>query len=250
MAGSAKLYLFGGFRLVGSSGRPAHVRARKGKALIAYLACAPGCASTREKLATLLWSDSDGSHARESLRRALSDLRCDLGDRDGALLQCQGESLALRTDRLWVDILEFDREHAGSSHARLERAAKRFTGDLLDGLVNDAPLFEEWLTMERVRTRERAIACLRTVLARHVGARAFDRAIATANRILEIDPCLEDVHRTLMEIYLATSMRASAVRQYERCRTALRRELAVEPDQATTANYHRCLGPAPRTWKS
>src|ERR1700755_411764 len=56
---------------------PVLLRNKKGQALIAYLALQPGL-HPREKLAALLWPDSDDEAARQSLRQCLSGLRKDL----------------------------------------------------------------------------------------------------------------------------------------------------------------------------
>jgi DNA-binding SARP family transcriptional activator len=68
MADRAQLRLFGEFSLEDSEGRPILLNLRKAEALIAYLALAPGQSSSRERLAALLWGDSDQGRARQSLR--------------------------------------------------------------------------------------------------------------------------------------------------------------------------------------
>ncbi len=71
MTAGVRLYLFGGFRLENAEGEVLSISLRKAEALLAYLAMAPGKTASREKLATLLWGESDQHRARQSLRQAL-----------------------------------------------------------------------------------------------------------------------------------------------------------------------------------
>jgi len=57
--GSLELRLLGGFDLRTGSGLPAPIARKKAQALLAYLACHPGQAQPRDKLATL----DSGPHA-------------------------------------------------------------------------------------------------------------------------------------------------------------------------------------------
>ena len=52
-----------------------------------------------------------------------------------------------------------------------------------------------------------------------------------------ISPANEDAHRALMRAYALSGSRDGAVRQYQACREALRRELDVEPSAETDALY-------------
>ena len=74
-----KLQLLGGFKALNESGQEIVVSARKGRALLAVLAVAPSGSASREKLATLLWSDRGEDQARSSLRQTLTVLRKELG---------------------------------------------------------------------------------------------------------------------------------------------------------------------------
>ena len=52
-------------------------------------------------------------------------------------------------------------------------------------------------------------------------------------RLVEIDPFQEEGHRALIRGYAESNQRALALKQYERCRNLLRRELDTNPDCAT-----------------
>src|SRR5580765_4500704 len=69
------LRLLGGFDARLASGAALSVTTRKGRALLAYLAMAPGSSQSREKLASLLWGGASDEQARGSLRQAIAGLR-------------------------------------------------------------------------------------------------------------------------------------------------------------------------------
>ena len=54
-----------------------------------------------------------------------------------------------------------------------------------------------------------------------------------AGNILKYDPARERTHRQLMRIYYLLGDRTAALRQYERCVGALKRELGVNPERRT-----------------
>src|SRR5262249_62240031 len=60
-------------------------------------------------------------------------------------------------------------------------------------------------------------------------------AIAVGQRLLDLDPLSEDVHRALMRRYAQAGEIGAALKQYERCRDILHRELAAKPSPETEA---------------
>lgn len=72
---------------------------------------------------------------------------------------------------------------------------------------------------------------------------ALGQSLAYGQRILEREPWREEVHRTLIQLYLAQGYRAQALRQYELCRRVLRKELGVEPMAETQALAAQAAAP-------
>src|SRR5688572_25994118 len=73
------LYLLGS-PYVTVDGRLAHIHRRQSLGLLAYLALEKG-PHTRDALTALFWPELDQAHSRAELRRALSALTKDLGNR-------------------------------------------------------------------------------------------------------------------------------------------------------------------------
>lgn len=238
----AHLHLFGGFRLetVGRDrmeAAPVEISSRKGRALLAYLASLRGKQASREQLTLLLWSDSDKHKAQQNLRQVLLKLREALAAHGLGVLHSDKRSVRLSSTHLRVDTWEFDALASDGGASALARAADLYTGEFLQDLITDAPVFEDWLADMRTQYQDRVMLCLAGLLESQRKAGHLPSAIATARRALEIDPCCETAHRDLMSLYCATGMVGAALNQYRACQDILRRELDVDPDQATRNLY-------------
>src|SRR5262244_1647457 len=234
-----QLRLLGGFDLQAGPGQAVPIRLKKAQALLAYLACHPGQSRPRDKLATLLWPEMDDWQARANLRKVLFVLRRGLSVISPSL-RLDEDTVTLDTAALDVDVLAFQRLARRADPEALQQAVDLYRGDLLEGLgVTEAP-FEEWLAAERERLREFALEALAKLLAHQTKSEASD-AVATALRLLALDPLQEAVHRALMRLYVRDGRRDAALRQYQSCVDTLRRELSVEPEAETRQLYQEVL---------
>lgn len=225
--------LIGGFEARLEAGELLPLKGRKTRALIAYLALRPGRACPREELIGLLWGDRGEAQARSSLRQSLSEARKALVDAGEAVLIAGRDTVSLDAESVAVDAVEFERLADEGTPAALERAAALYRGELLDGLAVHDPAFEEWLGRERGRLRGRACAALTALLAHQSGASDIEAAIATAARLLALDPLLEATHRTLMRLHAGCGERTLALKQYQACRDTLAAELGIAPESET-----------------
>jgi len=80
-----------GVAVFAPDGGDATPRAKKARALIAFLAVAPEKLSSRAELIALLWSDRGHEQARASLRQCLFELRHDAP----GLIEIDGETVSL-----------------------------------------------------------------------------------------------------------------------------------------------------------
>ncbi|MCP5368167.1 MAG: tetratricopeptide repeat protein [Hyphomicrobiales bacterium] len=223
------LQLFGKFRLT-ADGRDVPVRSRKGQALLAYLALNGERAQPREHLATLLWGDRFDDQARRSLRQCVFGLRKDLGD-DAEALRGEQE-LSLGLDR--VDVRDFENLLAEGLPASLERAVTLEAELLLAGFAIKAEAFDDWLERERRRLRALAGDARERLARYHLEDGDFARAAAEAGRLMAFDPLREEGVRLAMRAAHAAGRRAEALKLYDTCAENLRRDLATEPEPATT----------------
>jgi len=224
-----RLELLGGFGARDEAGRELAIGSRKAQALLAFLGLSPGNPQSREKLTNLLWSDRGDAQARSSLRQALSELRRALPESAPPILRAQRDAVWLEPGAVEVDVVTLENLIDGAEPEALSEAVALYRGDFLDGLeVRDAA-FEEWRRGERERLRERTSQALVRLLDHQTG----EQAIATARRLLALDPLNEATHRRLMRLYADAGDRNMALRQYQACREVLLAELEVEQDAAT-----------------
>lgn len=153
--GRFTIRLLGGFQVFDASGQRLRVSSRKARALLAYLAMPIGRSHARDELARLLWPNAASSHARSSLRRALSDLRSSLG----AGTQSADDRVVLRPDMFQSDVERFVQ---ASSVRRLEllgEATSLYAGEFLARLAVDSEPFTRWQLLERQYLRSRMLVC-------------------------------------------------------------------------------------------
>lgn len=224
----ARINLFGGFSVAAPDGPLVPITSKKAQGLLAYLALAPGWSATRDKLIGVLWSDRDGEHARNSLRQVLTGLRRDLAPIGFDILIADRDHLML-TDRVRVDVKEFE-ELAGSTRVdELERAVGHYRGGLLDGVFALDDEFEQWASQQRSRLLE----CVVSAYERLLAATSPEKRVGHARSLLGLDPARESSHRALMRALSDAGERDLALRQYEICRDMLAREFDTRPSAET-----------------
>jgi DNA-binding SARP family transcriptional activator/TolB-like protein/Tfp pilus assembly protein PilF len=205
---------------------------RKAQALIAYLAMQPNRLVPREVVADLLWTTRGPEQARHSLRQTLVVLRrSPVGD----LLKANVDSLWIEAGAITVDALELEAGLTDADDATLQHCAALWRGEFLDGFPAVSPGFEEWLRGERARLAGVMAQLLRRLAVAQISAGAFDAAVASASRLVAMDPLDEPAHRLLMECFASAGRRTEALQQADICARVLREELDVAPDAETSA---------------
>jgi len=237
-----RVNLLGGLRVSPEGGGEVTFQSRKGRALLAYLACPPGRGHPRDKLAALLWGDYSEGHARASLRQELYRLHRALDPIEPNAFRLTDDTVSLEPTSVEVDVLQFQRLVGEGTARGLETAVALYQGELLEGIAPDAPSFEEWLLGERERLREQVIEALARLLAIQRGAGSVEAALQTGLRLLSLEPAQESVQRAVIRLHLCLGRRSAARRQYQRCVDALQRELGVEPEAETKRLYQEILG--------
>jgi len=219
---------------------------KKAVALLALLGVT-GHDQSRDRLALLLWPDSDTTHARGSLRRTLSVTAAAVGEG----LVISRTAVALRPGGMRVDVADFETLAARPDVAALERAARLYRDDFLAGFsLRECPEFEDWQSSVADRLRQVLAGCLERLAAACAAAGDLDRALDHIRRWLSLDPMHEPAHQAMIRALAWTGQRSAAVRQYRDLVGILDRELAVRPLPETTRLYDNILAgrlePPPR----
>lgn len=238
-----RLNLFGGFQLTDKQGKNIDPGPRKVKAMIAWLAVHADIEYPREKIAALLWPDSEDEGARHSLRQALGTMRKVLPD-ETSPVRVSKHSLQFDSSRAKVDVLEFNRALAGGEVQASATISSLYQGELLNGCNPRSDLFDEWLHDQRNHYRERATNALCQHLTNLIDRREFEAAIPVGTRLVFIDPLRESAYRGLMMSHMGLGNHGLALRWYRRCERQLLTELNVRPCLETRALHARLLS----TW--
>lgn len=223
--------LLGDLDIRRADGTPANGLGRRTLALLACLAASPQPWS-RDDLAELLWPGRSLNQRRGSLRQELLRLRRALGWKADTGAPGTELPLGLPPDAHRIDVVAFRRALAGPGDGAA--AVALYRGGLLRDLRYEADdPFGDWLARERLNLHQAALDLMLRLL------RDGEGSAALAQRILELEPASEEVHRHLMQRHADRGDLARVLEQYRSCAEALRIRRGAEPSQATRALLDR-----------
>ncbi|MCA3270379.1 MAG: hypothetical protein ING12_00155 [Roseomonas sp.] len=234
-----RIHLLGALRAISYLGEDLVPRGRKARAILGYLCLHAGQRVPRAKIAALLWDRVPDQQARASLRQSLRELLLAFGPLADEVLETDAEMVRLNQRACWVDSAAI---LAGPHPANLLRTdlAALCEGELLEDLNGISEAFDEWLLLERARFATEITAVFDEEL--HQIARAdvpAERRAGLARRIIACEPTHEGASRILMAALAELGEKAQALREFERCRMAMRSRLEVEPAAETRALYEK-----------
>jgi DNA-binding SARP family transcriptional activator/predicted ATPase len=223
--------LFGEFEVL-RDGETVEIPSRPVQLLLAYLVLNAGTLHRRDRLAGLLWPDSDEANARNNLRQALWRLRQAIGDE---------YVLSGRTSVGWNAQAEYQSDTAilqmeGIEHPSADaliRSVSVYDDILLPGFYDDWVVLEQerWQALFEERM-QRLLDCL-------IEQQRWREVLHWAERWIAYGDVPESAYRALMLAHAALGDRASAAATFQRCTEVLADELGVEPAQETVALYQR-----------
>jgi DNA-binding SARP family transcriptional activator len=241
-----RIQLFGKFTVCCDGRELGGLDAGKSQELLCYLLVNRDRPHPRETLAGLLWGDASTERSKKYLRQALWHLQ--------GVLDAGGESTrtVLRADHdwvqlderaeVWLDVGDFERAFDAARGERgkgledgradeLRAAIELYRGDLLEGW------YQDWCLFERERLQNMYLLMLDKLMSHCEAREDLEAGQHFGGLILRHDRAREGAHRRLMRLHHLAGDRTAALRQYERCVTALREELGVAPDRHTVALY-------------
>ena len=195
----------------------------------------------RESLASLLWGEHVTVASKKYLRQALWQLQStfsygvDNGERP---IVADHDSVCLRSaEPLWIDVAAFekaarhlkrrDRPLEASEATELKEAVALYRADLLEGW------YQDWCLVERERLQNICLGMLGRLMSYSEQHQEYDAGLEFGERILSTDRAHERTYQAMMRLHQLAGDRASALRVYQRCATALQEELGVAPAQST-----------------
>lgn len=176
-------------------------------ALVVYLAVERE--RTRDAALGVLWPEREQEKARHALNQTLYELRRVLGNE---WLTGEGDRLRV-SDDVVADVRAFDeavRERADA------RALELYRGAFLEGVfLADTAEFETWVDGVRGRCARLFREASRRVVQERVAARDLTRALAVAERWVELEPLEDEAHHHVIALLAESGRRADAFRQFE-----------------------------------
>ena len=236
---AVRIHLLGALRAISYLGEDLVPRGRKARAILGYLCMHAGQRVPRAKIAALLWDRVPDHQARASLRQSLRELLLAFGPLADEILETDAEMVRLNQRVCWVDSAAI---LAGPHPANLLRTdlAALCEGELLEDLNGISEAFDEWLLMERARFATEITGVFDEELHQIAkGDVPAERRAGLARRIIACDPTHEGASRILMTALADLGEKAQALREFERCRVAMRSRLEVEPSAESRALYDR-----------
>ena len=215
----------------------------KSLALISFLAIS-NSPVPRQKLAGTFWSDKTEEASRYRLRHSLWDLNRLLPKE---FIQSNDGNCWLQVDKnVRIDVLEFQQgtqalgvgtpNYAISSDqiAPLTLLKNLYRGEFLECIiVRGAPLFDEWLLVEREQLQVLYLDVLWNLARTQQLVQDYASAAQTLAQLIALDPLHERGYRALMVVHFYRGDHAAAVRVYKQCAMNLAAELGVAPSPGT-----------------
>ena len=234
-----RIRLLGGLDALSAEGEPVRFATRKSALLFAALVLAGTRGLRREQLADAFWPGRGYEQSRNSLRQALVDIRrlFPTGTDAAISIESDQQTVALMASADEADVWTFDLCLKGGRTAELASAAELYRGDLLADIpVPDGA--EELLEPYRTNYRRKAQQLVERLSLTLPAPQTAEIAVVCeklAERLLASDATMEAAHRALIRIHRIQGHENAALRQFETCRSLLRKHLGVEPEAETVS---------------
>ncbi len=102
-------------------------------------------------------------------------------------------------------------------------------------------LYAPWPDKRREELRAKYIELLNKLASLHERQGSLKKAVDCYKKTIQVDPLIEEPYQKLMNLYTGKGMYNEALRTYEDCKKALKKELKTQPDSTTTAIYRKIL---------
>ncbi len=211
---------------------------RKARLLLLYLLTQRRLVP-RDELLEALWPDLAPESARLALNTTFSDLRKLL---EPYLGKGRSSRYLVRADEGYAFNRQSETDYDVQAFELATRpggAAARHPLELYRGDFLPEEPYADWVVRERERLRGLYLNTLTRLLDQQMQQGAWREAIDLARHILDREPWLEEVWRSLMTCYVALGRRSEALQAYQACEHSLQQELNVAPSALTRALYEQ-----------
>jgi predicted ATPase len=224
------IHLLGQFKLTAGD-QEIDLPSRPAQTLLAYLVLNAGVTHRREKLANMIWPESNETNARSYLRQALWRIRKSLENYSvhyKSYLGISDISITFKAHSdYWLDAEILLSPVTSMSVEEMISVVELYRGELLPGF------YEEWIILERDRLQAAYHQKMNHLLNSLIQDMQWDDAIFWAEQWIRFGYSPEPAFRAMMRAYAGLGDQTMVSSTYQRCRDALDRELSLEPSPET-----------------
>lgn len=242
-----QIRMFGKFEMTVDNRTVIRFRCQKALELFSFLILFSDRPHNREQLAEMFWAEHSTADSKKYLRKILwqlqSELELILDSSCLRLIQVEHNWLKFTpNDNVWVDVLEFEQLMARVSGTHGEELDEQnlqlaqkieglYRGDLIEGC------YQDWCIFERERLKDSYFALIDKLMANCEAQSNYECGIHYGRKLLAMDRAHESTYQRMIRLFLNSGDRTSALRVFETCREALRREFDIEPGKGTLELY-------------
>jgi LuxR family maltose regulon positive regulatory protein len=249
-----EIFCFNGFSVLrnGEKIKDAEWKGKQAKTLLKRLVAEPDQKCPRDVVMDMLWPDSSPEAQRANLASLLYRMRKVL-DAPGASVGAEScivsdaDHVALNASLVSADVNQFlmhlgkaGRLKSGDPERGIEEYEKAFNLYQGDFLHDD--LYNDWAAAARDHLRTHYFKALKDMAKTSESMGNGAKAVEAYAKQFQGDECNEEACRRLMFYHLAAGSKNEALRTYERCQLALRRDLDMEPEEQTKKLYRSIIG--------
>jgi two-component SAPR family response regulator len=235
---------FGGFEVFKEGiEQPIKWKTTKAKEIFAYFIQHKGKIIAKGKILEDIWPEMDPEKTSVALHSYIYQVRKVLKTLGlEKILVYKNKGYGLMSETIISDVQQFERlleesveNEKGKVIHCLEEAVQLYQGEYLEGCYN------QWIIEEKQRLEERYILAMKRLAYLYSERKEDHQALKCLNKIIKINPLLEEVHERLMIIYENMGNRIAAIHQYESFYHILEREMGIKPKAEMTLYYNRIL---------
>jgi DNA-binding SARP family transcriptional activator len=213
-------------------------KTQKSKSLFCFLLANRKKRFTREQLMELLWPGEDPKKSQNRLWYSFTFIRNTLNSfirKGNQLINYINETYGINSiHKIWLDFEEFEElikeahrwEERGKeevSISKYESAISLYQGDFL------IDMYEEWSEERRVFYKREYLQIMNKVANFYFKKQNFEKVIEYCSQIIEVDKFYEPAYLLIIQAYIKTGNRKSALDLYRKLRELLKTELHTEP---------------------
>jgi len=244
LEGGLRISLLGGFFIHQGENTlgPDCFRLRKACDLVKLLALAPRHRLQRDQILEWLWPDHSPEASANSLHQALHFARLVLDAlQPPGHIHFEIDIVHFFSDPgLWVDVEAFEAAAIQASES-LDTTLYQAALDLYNGELLPENRYDEWVLLRRENLQQTYLDLLLGQAKLYESKGEYKAAISAFQRIISVDPLLEEAHAGLIYGFALSGQRSQALRQYQLLKDILQKNYHAEPDPETTRMHKLIL---------